>query len=30
MGGLLIMIAMSIPFLLFTERTLPALTAFFG
>ena len=29
MGGLLIMIAMSIPFLLFTERTLPALTAFF-
>ncbi len=29
MGGLLIMIAMSIPFLVFTERTLPALTAFF-
>ncbi len=29
MGGLLIMIAMAIPFLLFTERTLPALTAFF-
>ena len=29
MGGLLIMISMSIPFLLFTERTLPALTAFF-
>jgi phospho-N-acetylmuramoyl-pentapeptide-transferase len=29
MGGLLIMIAMSIPFLIFTERTLPALTAFF-
>ena len=29
MGGLLIMIAMSVPFLLFAERTLPALTAFF-
>jgi phospho-N-acetylmuramoyl-pentapeptide-transferase len=29
MGGLLIMIAMSIPFLIFTQRTLPALTAFF-
>jgi phospho-N-acetylmuramoyl-pentapeptide-transferase len=29
MGGLLIMIAMSIPFLVFTQRTLPALTAFF-
>jgi phospho-N-acetylmuramoyl-pentapeptide-transferase len=29
MGGLLIMIAMSVPFLVFTERTLPALTAFF-
>ena len=29
MGGLLIMIAMSVPFLIFTERTLPALTAFF-
>ncbi len=29
MGGLLIMIAMTIPFLLFTQRTLPALTAFF-
>src|ERR671914_1549012 len=29
MGGLLIMIAMSIPFLIFTEETLPALTAFF-
>src|ERR671916_255685 len=29
MGGLLIMIAMSIPFLIFTKRTLPALTAFF-
>ena len=28
MGGLLIMIAMTIPFLLFTQRTLPALTAF--
>ncbi len=29
MGGLLIMIAMSIPFLVFTDETLPALTAFF-
>ena len=29
MGGLLIMIAMSVPFLLFAERTLPALTAVF-
>ncbi|MEX2102940.1 MAG: phospho-N-acetylmuramoyl-pentapeptide-transferase [Gaiellaceae bacterium] len=29
MGGLLIMIAMSIPFLLFSNRTLEALTAFF-
>jgi phospho-N-acetylmuramoyl-pentapeptide-transferase len=29
MGGLLIMIAMSIPFLVFTKETLPALTAFF-
>jgi len=29
MGGLLIMISMSIPFLVFTQRTLPALTAFF-
>jgi phospho-N-acetylmuramoyl-pentapeptide-transferase len=29
MGGLLIMIAMSVPFLIFTEHTLPALTAFF-
>ena len=29
MGGLLIMLAMAVPFLLFTERTLPALTAFF-
>jgi phospho-N-acetylmuramoyl-pentapeptide-transferase len=29
MGGLLIMVSMSVPFLLFTERTLPALTAFF-
>ena len=29
MGGLLIMISMTVPFLLFTERTLPALTAFF-
>ena len=28
MGGLLIMIAMTIPFLIFSERTLPALTAF--
>src|SRR5918999_739713 len=29
MGGLLIMIAMTVPFLIFTERTLPALTAYF-
>ena len=29
MGGLLIMIAMSVPFLIFSERTVPALTAFF-
>ena len=29
MGGLLIMLSMSIPFLLFSEHTLPALTAFF-
>ena len=29
MGGLLIMISMSVAFLVFTERTLPALTAFF-
>ena len=29
MGGLLIMIAMALPFLIFSERTLPALTAFF-
>ena len=29
MGGLLIMISMTVPFLIFTERTLPALTAFF-
>jgi phospho-N-acetylmuramoyl-pentapeptide-transferase len=29
MGGLLIMLAMAIPFLLFSEHTLPALTAFF-
>lgn len=29
MGGLLIMLAMTIPFLLFSEHTLPALTAFF-
>ncbi len=29
MGGLLIMISMSIPFLVFTQRTLPALTVFF-
>src|ERR671923_2749736 len=29
MGGLLIMLAMSLPFLIFSERTLPALTAFF-
>jgi phospho-N-acetylmuramoyl-pentapeptide-transferase len=29
MGGLLIMISMSIPFLVVTQRTLPALTAFF-
>ena len=29
MGGLLIMLAMSLPFLIFSEHTLPALTAFF-
>ena len=29
MGGLLIMIAMAIPFLVFSERTVPAVTAFF-
>src|SRR5918999_2062365 len=29
MGGLLIMLAMSLPFLLFSKHTLPALTAFF-
>jgi len=29
MGGLLIMIAMSVPFLIFSNETLPALTAFF-
>lgn len=29
MGGLLIMLAMTVPFLLFSEHTLPALTAFF-
>ena len=29
MGGLLIMLSMAIPFLLFSEHTLPALTAFF-
>ena len=29
MGGLLIMLAMSIPFLAFSKHTLPALTAFF-
>jgi phospho-N-acetylmuramoyl-pentapeptide-transferase len=29
MGGLLIMIAMSVPFLLFSGRTVPAVTAFF-
>ena len=29
MGGLLIMIAMTFPFLIFSERTLPALTVFF-
>jgi phospho-N-acetylmuramoyl-pentapeptide-transferase len=29
MGGLLIMIAMAVPFLIFAEKTLPALTAFF-
>ena len=28
MGGLLIMLAMTIPFLIFSERTVPALTAF--
>ncbi|HEU4449792.1 MAG TPA: phospho-N-acetylmuramoyl-pentapeptide-transferase [Gaiellaceae bacterium] len=29
MGGLLIMISMSVPFLAFSERTVPAVTAFF-
>src|SRR5919197_2784834 len=29
MGGLLIMLAMSLPFLIFSKHTLPALTAFF-
>jgi phospho-N-acetylmuramoyl-pentapeptide-transferase len=29
MGGLLIMISMSVPFLIFSERTVPAVTAFF-
>ncbi|TMJ98101.1 MAG: phospho-N-acetylmuramoyl-pentapeptide-transferase, partial [Actinobacteria bacterium] len=29
MGGLLIMLAMSVPFLVFSKHTLPALTAFF-
>jgi phospho-N-acetylmuramoyl-pentapeptide-transferase len=29
MGGLLIMLSMAVPFLIFSERTLPALTAFF-
>ncbi|MGH2450563.1 MAG: phospho-N-acetylmuramoyl-pentapeptide-transferase, partial [Candidatus Limnocylindria bacterium] len=29
MGGLLIMISMSVPFLLFSHRTVPAVTAFF-
>ena len=29
MGGLLIMISMAVPFLVFSERTVPALTAFF-
>jgi phospho-N-acetylmuramoyl-pentapeptide-transferase len=29
MGGLLIMIAMAIPFLIFSDRTVPAVTAFF-
>ena len=29
MGGLLIMISMAIPFLIFSERTVPAVTAFF-
>jgi phospho-N-acetylmuramoyl-pentapeptide-transferase len=29
MGGLLIMIAMAVPFLVFSERTVPAVTAFF-
>src|SRR6266511_1626834 len=29
MGGLLIMLAMSLPFLIFSRHTLPALTAFF-
>jgi phospho-N-acetylmuramoyl-pentapeptide-transferase len=29
MGGLLIMISMSVPFLIFSQRTVPAVTAFF-
>ena len=29
MGGLLIMISMAVPFLIFSERTVPAVTAFF-
>jgi phospho-N-acetylmuramoyl-pentapeptide-transferase len=29
MGGLLIMIAMAVPFLIFSDRTVPAVTAFF-
>jgi phospho-N-acetylmuramoyl-pentapeptide-transferase len=29
MGGLLIMISMSVPFLIFSDRTVPAVTAFF-
>ena len=29
MGGLLIMISMAVPFLIFSDRTLPAVTAFF-
>lgn len=29
MGGLLIMIAMAVPFLIFSQRTVPAVTAFF-
>jgi len=29
LGGLLIMLAMSLPFLIFSKHTLPALTAFF-